>query len=78
MDLKKPKSGIFINPKKIEPFGTELPFQDYNPRIIQNRLDTGHCGLYDIDQPQQGQYTWFDNTVQTDAGKLSPTGKMPY
>ncbi|KAL5291536.1 hypothetical protein ACFFRR_010755 [Megaselia abdita] len=62
IDLKKPKSGIFINPKKVKDKGLELPFQDYNARIIQNHLDTGHCGLYNLDQDNEGNYIWVNDT----------------
>lgn len=62
IDLKKPKSGIFINPKKAKDKGLKLPFQDYNARLLQNNLDTGHSGVYTLNRDNDGKYVWMDDS----------------
>lgn len=52
LNLKTPKSGIFIN-ESINTFETSLPYPGYNPRKLQEKLDNQHEKYVVINQSEK-------------------------
>lgn len=52
LNLKTPKSGIFIN-ESINTFETSIPYPGYNPRKLQEKLDNQHEKYVVINQSEK-------------------------
>ncbi|KAH8286606.1 hypothetical protein KR054_012191 [Drosophila jambulina] len=47
LELKRPKSRIYLNETEVGPL-EELPFPSYNPRVLQEGLETDNLKTYDL------------------------------
>lgn len=59
VELKTPKSRIYLNETQVGPL-EEMPFSNYNPRVLQESLEGENLKTYDIIEgcTPQDLWTW--------------------
>ncbi|KAH8343459.1 hypothetical protein KR059_011141 [Drosophila kikkawai] len=60
LELKRPKSRIYLNETEVGPL-EELPFPSYNPRVLQEGLETDNLKTYDLIEGCSPEDLWTWN-----------------